>query len=74
MSSKIFTSKFRVLRTPVEASDLAFDEVIVATDAEGGLLFTCLQNGKETVYDASECPDGSTPIHLAPYKELIESK
>jgi hypothetical protein len=74
MSSKIFTSKFRVLHTPVKASDLASNELIVATDAEGGVLYTMLENGKETIYDASECPDGACPIHFAAYKEISESK
>ncbi len=74
MSSKIFTSKFRVLLTPVKASDLAIDEVIVATDAEGGVLYTFMENGKETLYDAFSAPDGAAAIHLSPYKDITESK
>jgi hypothetical protein len=74
MSSKIFTSKFRVLHTPVKASELAIDEVIVATDAEGGVLFTFMQDGKETLYDASESPEGACPIHFSTYREITDSK
>ena len=74
MSSKIFTSNLRVLKTPVKASDLANGEIIMATDAEGGLLFTFCKNGKETIYDASECPPDSVPIQLPPYKEITDSK
>ena len=70
MSSKIFTSKFRVLHTPVKASELAIDEVIIATDADGGVLFTFMQDGKETLYSPSECPEGGCPIHFSPYREI----
>jgi hypothetical protein len=74
MSSKIFTSKLRVLHTPIKASDLTVDEVIIATDAEGGVLFTFMQDGKETLYDASEMPEGACPIHFPPFRELTETK
>jgi hypothetical protein len=53
---------------------LTVDEVIIATDAEGGVLFTFMQDGKETLYDASEMPEGACPIHFPPFRELTETK
>ena len=74
MSSKVFTSKFRILQTPLKASDLYPDEIVVATDAIDAMLFTFMENGKETLYDATECPEGAAAIRLSPYKEIKESK
>ena len=64
----------RVLNTPIEASDLLRGEVIIATDAEGGVLYTSLKNGKETLHDAKEAPDVAAPIHFPPYRDISDNK
>jgi hypothetical protein len=74
MSSKIFTSKFRVFQTPLKASDMSKDEMVIATDAIDGLLFTYMHDGKETIYDITECPEGSAPIYFPPYEDISNSK
>lgn len=72
MSCKLFTNKFNVYNTPLMASELLEGEFIIASDAVDGILFTHLENGKETIYsgDDSNIPPDVSPIILPPYKHL----